>query len=194
LKNKVRSVCDLILGILFIVTVIWGYYTDISYMGEYCFISGMLVGIFFLISFFHYIMTRKELSVLWYFNCMLPILIILIVTLAIGLNVEGAFIFIHIINPIVLFAYWCVFCNHCEIKNPLRIATVVIFPICYFVLAFVLWKTLGKCPFPANLILVDNSLGMVLLSVGCVVVLLLVLGYVLHFLNKLVYHKLSKYC
>jgi len=117
MKNKIRNVCDLVLGILFMVSVIAGYYKDISYMSEYCFISGIVVGAVFLFSFFYATYGKKRLPLWVYFDCMIAIVIIFIATIAIGLNLEGAFWFIHIINPILLFVYWCVFCNHNDIHK-----------------------------------------------------------------------------
>lgn len=45
--NKIRKYIDLALSVLFISTAILGYYKDVSHMSEYCFISGILVGIIF---------------------------------------------------------------------------------------------------------------------------------------------------
>ena len=45
--SKIRKYIDLTLSILFVLSVISGYYKDISHMSEYCFISGLLVGITF---------------------------------------------------------------------------------------------------------------------------------------------------
>lgn len=40
-KDKIKNICNLILGMLFVLTTILGYYKDVSYMSEYCFISGI---------------------------------------------------------------------------------------------------------------------------------------------------------
>jgi hypothetical protein len=192
MKEKIRNVYELVLGVLFIVSVIAGYYKDFSYMSEYCFISGITVGAIFLYSFFYTTYRKRKLPIWIYFDCMISIMIIFIATIAIGLNLEGAFWFIHIIDPILLFLYWCVFCNHRNIHNLKLIATDTIFPICYFIFAFVLWKTIGKCPFPASLIFVGNSLGVILLYVVGIVALFLAVGYTFHFLNILAYKKIIK--
>ncbi len=184
MKQRIRNICDLLLGLLFISSVIIGYYKDIRYMSEYCFISGMLVGSIFVTSFFFGVFKKKVLPTWLYFDCMISIIIILVATIVIGLSLEGAFWFIHIINPILLFIYWIVFCNHMEIKKALWVLTDIVFPICYFVFAFILWKTVGICPFPASLILVNSSPLQVGLGVGLVVVIFIALGYALHFFNK----------
>lgn len=50
--SKIRKYIELVLSILFIISVILGYYKDVSHMSEYCFISGILVGVIFFVSFF----------------------------------------------------------------------------------------------------------------------------------------------
>lgn len=54
-KNRIRNICNFVLGILFITTTISGYYKDISYMSEYCFISGIIVGLILICSFIYYL-------------------------------------------------------------------------------------------------------------------------------------------
>lgn len=190
-KSKVRNICNLILGVLFIIATILGYYKDVSYMSEYCFISGITVGLILIVSFIYYIIRKKFLSEWVYANCVVATIIIFIATVIMGLSLEGAFWFIHIIDPILLFLYWCFFCDHNKIKNHLLIATNLIFPICYMIFAQIILAVTNKCPFPARLILVGNpwyvKIGII---VGLCLVFLL-LGYGLHFLNRLINKKLK---
>lgn len=190
--RKNRNICDLLIGILCIAAVLAGYYKDLTHMGEYCFISGMLVGTFFLFSFIYKVRAKKQLPVWLYFDCMIALLIILIATVSIRLNLEGAFWFIHIINPIIVFLYWCFFCNHREISNPAWIATDLIFPLCYLLFAFVLGKMSGTTPFPASLIFNMRSMGNVLLTIVGLSVVFLILGYMLHFINRFIHIKRSQ--
>lgn len=187
MKEKIKNIYELILGLLFIVSVILGYYKDISHMSEYCFISGMLVGIIFLTSFYMGRFKNKSLPTWLYFDCMVNIIIIFIATIAIGLSLEGAFWFIHIINPLLLFVYWCIFCDHSQFDKSMLVMTDTVFPICYFTFAAILWVTVGICPFPASLLLIDRSVIQVVLGVGAVLLIFIVLGYVLHFINKWVH-------
>lgn len=190
MKSNIRNICDLLLGLLFITSVICGYYKDISHMGEYCFISGLLVGAIFVISSVCRMFQKKEFPVWLYFDCMISTIIILIATIAIRLNLEGAFWFIHIINPLVLFCYWLVCCDHGDIHDLRMICTAVVFPVCYFIFAFILYKAAGMCPFPASLLLVDCSAGQTALGVGLIILLFIVLGYAFHFLNQAI-HRVS---
>lgn len=191
MKDKIRNICDLTLGILFIITTILGYYKDISYMSEYCFISGIIVGIIFISSFIYYIKNKTHFPVWIYSNCMISTLIIFIATIIIRLNLDGAFWFIHIINPLLLFVYWCVFCDHTKVSNQLLIATNIIFPICYMLFAQLIFIITKKCPFPAKLILVGNPWYIV---IGCIIglcIVFLLLGYALHFINKYINRRIN---
>lgn len=192
MKNKIRTISDLILGLSFLISVILGYYKDVSYMSEYCFISGFLAGILFLISFFYGLKTGKTLSGWLYFACMVNIFVIFIATVSMGLNLEGAFWVIHIINPLLLLVYWAAFCNHAKIGKFRGILSVLVFPLIYFLFAYILYRTTGNCPFPAKLLLVGSTWPQILLGMLILVAALLALGALLHFLNVLVHRKILK--
>ena len=183
--SKIRKYTDLFLSILFITSIILGYYKDISHMTEYCFISGMLVGIIFFISFLRQQKQDKSLPACVYLACFVDIFAIFIATIAIGLNLEVAFWFIHIINPIAIAFYWFIFCDPRSMERK-GTFFVVVFPLLYILFAFILFKISGNCPFPASLIFMDYS-GMVPLIIIIVLATILWgLGYILHMFNKLI--------
>ena len=150
----------------------------------------MVVGIFLIISFFYRLFKKKSLPTFLYFDCMINIIVIFFATIAIGLNLEGAFWFIHIINPVLLFFYWCIFCNHSSNCRNLTIMTDIAFPVLYFIYTFVMWKTISIKPFPVNLIF-QNTLLQTILSAGFILLLFIILGYVFHFINKIIYKKIQ---
>lgn len=191
-KDRIRKICDLILGVLFILTTISGYYKDISYMSEYCFISGIIVGLILIGSFICYIRKRKYFPEWIYADCVVTIMVILIATLIIKLSLEGAFWFIHVINPILLFMYWCIFCNHSKINNPSLISTNLVFPLFYIIFAKVIFIMTNKCPFPAKLILVGNPWYVVIYYIIGICFVFLLLGYGLHFSNRFINQKVRR--
>lgn len=183
--SKIRKYIDLAISILFILSVILGYYKHLSHMSEYCFISGLLVGITFIISYLYQQKCEKPLNACIYLACVVDIFVIFIATVSIGLNLDGAFWFIHIINPIILMIYWFVFCDQ-RIMNWKGSLSVVVFPLLYMLFAYVLFKISGSCPFPASLIFMDYT-GFIPVAILVVLAIILwVLGYILHMLNKLI--------
>lgn len=183
--GKIRKYADLTLSVLFILSVISGYYKDVSHMGEYCFISGLLTGIIFFISYLRQQRHKEPLNACIYLACVVDIFVIFIATVSVGLNLDGAFWFIHIINPIILLVYWFVFCDqkNMNLKGTL---SVVIFPLLYMSFAFVIFKISGSCPFPASLIFMDYT-GFISLAIIVVLAIILwVLGCVLHIVNKII--------
>lgn len=180
--SEIRKYIDLALSILFILSVILGYYKDFSHMSEYCFISGLLVGITFFISYLHQQKRKKTLNACIYLACMVDIFVIFIATVSIGLNLDGVFWFIHIINPIILMIYWFVFCDQ-RLMNWKGTLSVVVFPLLYMLFAFVLFKISGSCPFPASLIFMDYTGLIPVVILVVLAIILWVLGYILHTLN-----------
>ena len=66
------------------------------------------------------------------------------------------------------------------------ILSVVVFPLLYMLFAFILFKISGSCPFPASLIFMDYSGFIPIVILVVLAIILWVLGYVLHVLNKLI--------
>lgn len=183
--SKIRKHVDLVLSILFIASAILGYYKDISHMSEYCFISGMVVGIIFFVSFLRQEIQNMPLPACIYLASFVDIFVIFIATVAIGLNLEGAFWFIHIINPIAIAFYWFMFCDQ-RVMGWKGVFSVVVYPLLYMLFAYILFKISGKCPFPANLIFMDYTGIVPTMIIAVFVVILWVLGYMLHMLNKII--------
>jgi len=183
--SKIRKYIDLVLSILFVVSSIFGYYKDISHMSEYCFISGIVTGIIFFVSFLRQQKKNMALPICVYLACFIDIFIIFIATVAIGLNLEGAFWFIHIINPIVIAFYWFIFCDQ-RSMNWKGTFSVVLYPWLYMLFAFILFKISGKCPFPASLIFMNYSGIASLIIIIVLGTILWGLGNILHMLNKLI--------
>lgn len=187
---KIRKYVDLFLSVLFVASVILGYYKDVSHMSEYCFISGIVTGVIFFVSFLKQQKNGKVLRSCIYLACLVDIFVIFIATAAIGLNLEGAFWFIHIINPIIIAVYWFVFCDQ-RTMNWKGTFSVVVFPLLYMMFAFILFQLSRSCPFPASLIFMDYGGIVPLMIIFVLAIVLWVLGYILHVLNKLI-RKISK--
>lgn len=191
-KNKIRAVCDLAVAALTLTAVLCGYLGFFDHMGEYCFLSGVLVGLFFTASFISAVVRKKFFPEWLYCAAMLTLLIIFIATVAIGLNLDGAFIFIHIVNPLVIFLYWCVFCDHTSFKNRAKLLVVLVFPLCYMLFSFIMYKATGNCAFPANMVFVEVELWQSLLEILALAAILAALSFIFDALNRLVHKLLRK--
>ena len=183
--KKAKIIFGIVLGVSFIVSVFVGYGKDIAFMGEYCFISGLMVGVVLVLSASFELNDKSSFTEWVFLACVTDIIVILIATLLMGLNLQGAFWFIHIINPGLLLVYWLLFYSCKSIAKTWQIIGVLVFPLAYMAFAFFLWKAIGNCPFPASLIFVDQTIGAVILYILGMSILLLGLGYGLCFLNKL---------
>ena len=192
MKNKIRNICDLILGLLVLTVTFIGYYGQWEYLGEYCFISGIIIGLIFLSSFIYRIKTGKSFYVWVYACCSISTILIFIATLVLGLNLKGAFIFIHIVDPILILAYWIIFCDHTSLKSHKGIFTVLLWPAFYLILSEILVLINGNCAFPASLVLTEHSTLVTLGLVLAVLAAFLLFGCIYHFGNRLIRSKVLK--
>lgn len=189
MKIKAKVICELVLGILFIIMSILGYYKDISHMWEYCFLSGIMSGIIFISAFIYHLITKKHIAEWIFLACTADISLILIATMLIKLNLEGAFWFIHIINPILLLLFWFIFCDSRTIKKVWFAASTLLFPLIYIFVSFVRLKVVGLCAFPANMILKWTPQIIALPIILALTVIVLIYGLGLYYLNKFIHRK-----
>ncbi len=183
-KIKARNICDLCLGMLILAVTAWGYKGRLC--GNYCCVSGIVLGAAYITSFIYHRSTGKFLPAWLYADCSVSSMIIFIATLVMHLELYGAFIFIHIVDPMLMFAYWAFFCDHREMKSHLPVLTVAIFPVIYTVLAKIILMITGNCPFPASLILVGRTPALSAGIMLAVYLLFIAMGYGYHFANRAV--------
>lgn len=191
MKTKVKAVCELVLGVLFIIMTILGYYNEVPHMWEYCFISGILTGVIFIFAFIYYLTTKKHIAEWIFLACTADISLILIGTLIMNLNVKGAFQFIHIFNPALLLLFWFIFCNSRNIQTARLTALTLLFPLVYLAVSFIRLKMTGLCSFPADMILKWTPQIIALPIVIGLSVIVLIYGFVLHYLNRMVHKENS---
>lgn len=143
---------------------------------------------YFLLHFDSVRFAKKMLSEVLHFNVTLMLILIFIATVAIRLELEGAFWMLHLFGPLLVLLRFFLFCDCTKIKTPCRVFTSIAFPIGYILFSFCLRQATGEYPFPAKLILMQpGPLIAVAVSAGlCVLILLLAFGllYVNRFLRK----------
>lgn len=173
--KKTAQVMDLLLGVLYLSAAIVGYFPAIRIgepirIAEWCCITGIGGGVFYLYCFALDAKNRPMPEIL-HLNVTLVLSLILITTLALRLNLEGVFWFIHVFGPAFSLLRFFLFCDCRKIKRLWYPLTVLVFPICYIFCAFFLLKMTGKCPFPASLILQwkDPMIPRVIIAALCVI-------------------------
>ena len=188
---KKRSICEALLGAVILAATLGAYAGHFDCMGEYCFVSGITAVILFFSSAVYREKTGKSFPDWIYADCSVATLIITIATIALGLNLNGAFIFVHIADPVLIFAYWAYFCDHRDVKNKM-ILTTAVFPVLYTILAAVILKVTGNCPFPASMALMGHTLPVTVLCLLSVYLLFIAIGFAYHFANRAVRSKLVR--
>lgn len=189
MKEIFRTVCDFLFGALFVAAAFIGYLPDPIHMGEYSFIANVLVGAVLIVSGIYYLATKKRLPLWVYFDCMVALLAIFVVTAAVGVNLYGVFWFIHIVDPLLMFVYWYATCDHTELRHRVSISSAAIFPALYACFAFVFWQSTGVCPFPASLFFIGQPLELGLGGAVVTVAMFIVLAFALDATNRFVYHR-----
>lgn len=75
----------------------------------------------------------KKINAVIFLDITLVLELILIATIVIQLNLDGAFWFLHVINPVFVPAHFLLFCDCREIRHPKLLFTSILFPVCYIV-------------------------------------------------------------
>ena len=182
-KQRIRAAVSLGIGVLLIVTVIVGYFPQPQYIKELTCISNFGLGILFLVSAIRQLRGKKEWPGLVYGCGVVTILLVFIICMVsltgmYRMNFQGAFLFLHVINPLMVLAYYLVFVDE---KSRGRARGVFLMPcaaILYLLADYIGGKVGGAFVYgffePAELsffsaVLVGAVLYLMLLAVGFVV-------------------------
>lgn len=137
-KSKMMSifsqVFDMLIGFLMVVTS-WVAYISLSKI-ELTFWSNFLVGCVFIIGTLCQIFMKKKFPEYLYLCSAVVLLIVFLICMAFIsiMNFKGAFLFLHIINPLLVLLRYLFFTNITEIKNKFLLTTLG-FPFCYMIFA-----------------------------------------------------------
>ena len=121
-----------------IAVVLIGYIPQPKYLVELTCVSNMLGGLLLLLDGVLNITKKKAFPNAFYMNITVSILIVFLVCMgsligAYKFNFNGAFFFIHVINPIVFVVYYIIFVNEQDrkvgyvLKAPIMIMAYVLF-------------------------------------------------------------------
>lgn len=187
--RKSERITDLFLGILYLLSTYIGYlpaFDDPIHFAEWCCITGILGGGFYILSSLH------RLPEFLHLDMTLSLILIFIASVAIRLNLEGVFWVIHLFGPILVLIRFFLFCDCRKMKLSGLVLTSIVIPLVYILFAFILLRTTGECPFPASMILRWDNPWIPAAIIGVLCGLILVIGYGLFYLNRFLFEKRNK--
>lgn len=189
--KKAKMMTDAVLCVMYLVSVCIEYIPavvigDYIYLGEWCFLTGFLGGIFYLISFLLGL-KDKDLAEYLHLNVTLMLALIFIATLLLKLNLEGAYWILHIFGPLLVMFRFFAFCDCRKITHASVVLTTALFPLSYILLSFVLLRLTGGCPFPASMVLTMKNQTFAKAIIAGLCLLIVAIGYGLFCLNRLLF-------
>lgn len=198
IDNKtLENASALLIGVLYIATTAWGYYSAIPneeyvHLSEWCCVSGVVGGVLYIFSYFHRRLNGKGMHPVVFLDSTLALDLILIATIAMQLNLDGAYWFLHVINPVLVTVHFLLFCDCREIANRKLLLTSIVFPVCYIAFTAVVYAGIGVAPFPASMILIQArvEVSMVLIAGLCGSIVLM--AFLLNGMNKWVRNTFEK--
>ena len=189
MRKLLRPIITVVLSLLFISTVLYGYWGQFEYMYELTFLSNLITGIFLLVVAVLQFKGKKVPQIL-YLNFTTILLLVFIVCMAFinDFKFSGAFIFLHVLNPIFLLVYYFVFCNMNDTKRVISVLSVTIMPLLYLIFAVVYGQVTGNYIY---FFLNVEEKGYLYCSIFILIVALfqLIIGYGGFYLNRLIFMK-----
>jgi hypothetical protein len=130
----------------------------------------------------------KEISLILYLNFTLLLLLVFLVCMAFinEFQFSGAFIFLHILNPVLLAIYYFVFCNMNDIKRATNVLSVMIMPLLYLVFSVVYGQVTGNYIY---FFLNVKEKGYLYCTMFILIVALfqIIIGYGVFYLNRFIF-------
>jgi hypothetical protein len=130
----------------------------------------------------------KEIPKILYLNFTLLLLLVFLVCMAFinEFQFSGAFIFLHILNPVLLAIYYFVFCNMNDIKRATNVLSVMIMPLLYLVFSVVYGQVTGNYIY---FFLNVKEKGYLYCTMFILIVALfqIIIGYGVFYLNRFIF-------
>jgi len=184
-NNKLQAIIKIGIGCILLFSVIWGYFPIPEHMNEYTFLSNTIEGLILIYAGVLLIYKQKQIPT--YIDLCLVILAFIMMGIVITnfkvFGFGGAFLFLHAVNPILLFLHWVFVTVKGKIKSPKLVLFVLILPAIYITFLFIHGHITGNYIYP---ILDINELGVLNITVFVIIVALLSLGlaYTLYFIDR----------
>ncbi len=180
-----QAAIKIVLGLIVLFSVAWGYFPIPEHMNEYTFLSNTIEGLVMLASGMLLLFRQKHLPT--YIDLCLVILAFIMLGICVTnytiFGFDGAYLFLHLINPVLLLLHWIFVTEKGKIKSPKYVLTVAVLPALYMIFLFSFGAVTGNYIYPVFDV---NALGVthVALFVLVVAVVFLGLAYLLYFLDR----------
>ena len=190
--KKVIAVFEIVLGILMPVMAIIGYFPEPELVVEFSCLSNVVTGIWLIIDGILKL-KGKELPVRIFGNACVGLFVVFAICMgsltgAYKMNFKGAFMFLHVISPILVMLFYIIFCDDSKGKVIFKLLLNPVFLMIYFLFDFILGKARGYFVYgffdaPGFGILHALIFGVV------VYILLFAFGALFLLLNRIFHHK-----
>lgn len=181
----------LALSFIFLFTAIYSYYDSLQYVYELTFLSNFLTGTFLLIIGILWICNKPVPQFLFLdFSVLLLIVFGVCMAFVAEFNFEGSFAFLHVVNPLLMLAFYLFFSNQTKVKWQF-LFTVIAIPLVYMVFALIFGATTGNYIY-FFLDYTEYGAGYTVLFIFGILIGLIVVSVGLYFLNRVIHKHILK--
>lgn len=187
--KELKSIISVIMGLMFIATVVIAYWGNFQYVYELTFLSNALTGLFLLITT---VLKRKgkEIPQILYLDFTVLLFMVFLICIAFisEFNFTGAIFFLHVINPLALMAYFLIYNDMNKINKALSVFTILIMPLTYLIFA-VIYGSITDNYIYFFLNYKEKGIAYSVIFVLIVAVSLVAIGYGIFFLNRYLHRR-----
>lgn len=138
MKKETEIAVKYCIGLILVLSVIIGYIPEPQYIIEMTCISNFLLGLVFIISAVRLQRGKRDFPNVVYSMGLVTILLVFFICMgslsgAYHMNFKGAFIFLHVLNPVIVLIYYLIFIDE---KHNGRLRNILMTP--FFAIAYLL--------------------------------------------------------
>lgn len=187
----IKAILAFALGYIFLFTTLSSYSLYFKYAYELTFLGNFLAGLFLVIVGFFWLFNKQVPEILFLdFTMLLLITFGVCMAFITDFNFEGRFLFLHIINPLLMLAFYLIFSNQTKTKWQ-NIFTVFALPLIYLIFALIY----GASTDSSIYFFLDYNtygIGYSITFISGILVGLFVMSIILYCINKLIHRHIIK--
>lgn len=144
MRKRLQLTLTSVLSILFLTTALYSYRGRFDHLYELTFLSNFLSGLFLLGTAAVLCCKRKVPEILNLDVTMLLVLVLFVCTAFPGeFDFQGTFLFLHLLNPLFMTAYYFLFCDMNEIVKSKSVLCILFLPAAYLMFAGIFGRITG---------------------------------------------------